>query len=126
MDRTVTDLQQQLTVMTYVADCRDRYLDDAIQTVQKIVRRIPSNQQSRHSKEMQHIEEICEQLIAHGMDPATPAALIVRGTLPNQEVIEAPVAELAQTVRSRDIFGPTTIVIGKVVGLRSDAVRGAG
>ena len=30
MDKTVTDLQQQLTKMQYVADCRDRYLDDAL------------------------------------------------------------------------------------------------
>lgn len=67
------------------------------------------------------LESICEHLIANGMDPATPAALIVRGTLPDMEVVEAPVAELAQAVREHAIKGPTTIIIGKVVGVRAAA-----
>ena len=65
------------------------------------------------------LENICEQLIANGMDPLTPAALIVRGTLPEMEVVEAPVSELAEAVRQHAIKGPTTIIIGRVVGLRS-------
>ena len=32
MDKTITDLQQQLNVMQFVADSRERYLDDAIST----------------------------------------------------------------------------------------------
>ena len=59
MDKAVTDLQQNLNVMQYVADCRERYLDDAIQTVQKILRRIPQSQQ-RYAKEVQHIADIQE------------------------------------------------------------------
>ena len=65
------------------------------------------------------LENICEQLIANGMDPLTPAALIVRGTLPEMEVVEAPVSELAEAVRQHAIKGPTTIIIGRVVSLRS-------
>ena len=69
------------------------------------------------------LESICEQLIANGMDPATPAALIVRGTLPDMEVVEAPVTELAEVVREHGIKGPTTIIIGKVVSLRAPAAK---
>ena len=65
------------------------------------------------------LENICEHLIANGMDPSTPAALIVRGTLPDMEVVEAPVTDLAAAVREHAIKGPTTIIIGKVVSLRS-------
>ena len=41
MDKSVSDLQQQLNVMQFVADSRDRYLDDAIATAQRLVRRLP-------------------------------------------------------------------------------------
>jgi len=44
MDKAVSDLQQQLNVMQFVADSRDRYLDDAIATAQKVIRRLPSAQ----------------------------------------------------------------------------------
>ena len=40
-DKEITDLQQQLNVMQYVADCRERYLDDAVQTFQKTMRKVP-------------------------------------------------------------------------------------
>ena len=60
MDKTITDLQQQLNVMQFVADSRERYLDDAISTAQKVIRRLPSAVQ-RNQKESQRIEEIQEQ-----------------------------------------------------------------
>ena len=69
------------------------------------------------------LENICEHLIANGMDPSTPAALIVRGTLPDMEVVEAPVTDLAAAVREHAIKGPTTIIIGKVVSLRMKNLR---
>jgi uroporphyrin-III C-methyltransferase/precorrin-2 dehydrogenase/sirohydrochlorin ferrochelatase len=72
------------------------------------------------------LPEICRQLVAHGMDARTPAALVARGTLPDQEVIVAPLAELADAVRDADPHGPTTVIIGRVVSLRSrlDALGG--
>lgn len=65
------------------------------------------------------LEEICRQLMAHGMDPGTPAALVVRGTLPDQDVIVSTVADLAPAVRARNVKGPTTVIVGPVVALRS-------
>ena len=64
------------------------------------------------------LPEICRELIAHGTDPAMPAALIARGTLPDQQVIEATVGSLAQTSTGVEIHGPTTLIIGRVVALR--------
>jgi uroporphyrin-III C-methyltransferase / precorrin-2 dehydrogenase / sirohydrochlorin ferrochelatase len=64
------------------------------------------------------LSEICAELISHGMDPAMPAALIGRGTLPDQQVIEAPLHELAETVLGSEVHGPTIVIIGRVVALR--------
>jgi len=64
------------------------------------------------------LPEICRELIAHGMDPAMPAALIARGTMPDQQVIEASVESLAQAAQAVEIHGPTTVIIGRVVALR--------
>jgi uroporphyrin-III C-methyltransferase / precorrin-2 dehydrogenase / sirohydrochlorin ferrochelatase len=64
------------------------------------------------------LPEICRELIAHGTDPAMPAALIARGTLPDQLVIEATVGTLAQRIETAEIHGPTTLIIGRVVALR--------
>ncbi len=64
------------------------------------------------------LPEICRELIAHGMDPTMPAALVSRGTLPDQQVIEASVESLAAAVASAETHGPTTLIIGRVVTLR--------
>jgi uroporphyrin-III C-methyltransferase/precorrin-2 dehydrogenase/sirohydrochlorin ferrochelatase len=69
------------------------------------------------------LSEICAELISHGMDPAMPAALIARGTLPDQQVIEAPLNALARTVAGADVHGPTIVIIGRVVALRSRLSR---
>jgi len=65
------------------------------------------------------LPEICAELVAHGMNPETPAALIGRGTLPGQQVIEAPLGSLAATVAGAEVHGPTIVIIGRVVALRS-------
>ena len=65
------------------------------------------------------LPEICRELVAHGMDPQTPAALVARGTLPGQQVIVAPLGELAEAVRNADPHGPTTVIVGRVVSLRN-------
>jgi uroporphyrin-III C-methyltransferase/precorrin-2 dehydrogenase/sirohydrochlorin ferrochelatase len=52
------------------------------------------------------------------MDPTTPAALIARGTMPDQQVIEASVDSLPKAAQAAEIHGPTTVIIGRVVALR--------
>src|SRR5262249_48113387 len=70
------------------------------------------------------LQQICGELVAHGMDPQTPAALVARGTFPDQRVIVAALSGLADAVRDADPRGPTTVIIGRVVSLRGrlDAV----
>ena len=63
------------------------------------------------------LEEICRSLIAHGMSPAMPAALVQQGTTPQQKVITATVATLPE--QAKNAQPPTLIIIGEVVSLHT-------
>ncbi len=63
------------------------------------------------------VDIICEQLIAHGRGPATPAALIEQGTTPEQRVLVATLASLPGVVKQSNVKAPTLIIIGEVVQL---------
>lgn len=58
---------------------------------------------------------ITAQLIAAGRAADTPAALIRKGTQPDQQVFKAPLNELVELVKQQNITPPTLIVIGDVV-----------
>jgi uroporphyrin-III C-methyltransferase/precorrin-2 dehydrogenase/sirohydrochlorin ferrochelatase len=58
------------------------------------------------------------ELIAGGRDPATPAAIIENGTLPDQRVIVTTLAELPAAAAEASVQSPATIVVGDVVRLR--------
>jgi uroporphyrin-III C-methyltransferase len=61
------------------------------------------------------LERLAAGLVAHGKDPATPAAVIVSGTLPGQRVVVAPLAEIAEAADGLE--SPALTVIGDVVEL---------
>lgn len=61
--------------------------------------------------------DIARRLIDHGMAPATPAAVIENGTLPNQKTVTGSVARLEYMVEEHGIAGPALIVIGDVVSV---------
>ena len=65
------------------------------------------------------LAEIVEKLIAQGMSPQTPALLIERATLPEQRQIQAPLQDLPAAVAAANVSGPTLIIIGEVVNLRT-------
>ncbi|MFN2308325.1 MAG: siroheme synthase CysG [Gammaproteobacteria bacterium] len=60
---------------------------------------------------------ICEQLIAHGMSPAMPAALVEQGTTRNQRVHIGTVETLPALVADAGVRAPTLTIIGEVVRL---------
>ena len=64
------------------------------------------------------LTQLAQRLIEHGMDAATPAATISRGTLPDQAVVVASLADIASAVQRAELPGPTTTIIGRVVALR--------
>ncbi|MEE8276411.1 MAG: siroheme synthase CysG [Alphaproteobacteria bacterium] len=60
---------------------------------------------------------LAARLIAHGLDPATPAAVVENGTLPDERVVAGTVGSLAAMVRAHGIAPPALIVIGEVARL---------
>jgi uroporphyrin-III C-methyltransferase len=58
---------------------------------------------------------IAAGLVAHGADPATPAAVVSRGTLPEQETVTAPLAQIAAAAAG--LATPALLVVGEVVGV---------
>lgn len=62
-------------------------------------------------------EILAEKLIAAGLPPATPAAAIANGTLPNQRTMLTTLANLAADLAAQAFKPPTLIIVGKVVSL---------
>ena len=68
---------------------------------------------------------IAGRLVAQGLDPATPAAIVENGTRPEQKVAVGTVAGLGDMVRDHSIVGPAVIVVGDVARLAADAAATA-
>lgn len=64
---------------------------------------------------MDRLDLIASELIAHGRSAATPSAVVHRATLDGQQVVRAPLGELAAAVGQAGIGAPSVIVIGEVV-----------
>lgn len=62
-------------------------------------------------------EQICWQMIHHGLAPDTPAAIIRQGTLPGQQTWFGTLASLPGLIQISGIKPPALIVIGSVVRL---------
>jgi len=58
---------------------------------------------------------IAKELVNHGRKASTPAALIYKGTQPEQQTYRGTIDTLADLVKKHDIKPPTLIVIGDVV-----------
>lgn len=63
------------------------------------------------------LDEICRELMAHGMPANLPAALVHRATLPEQRTVAGTLATLPRLALEHDIRAPALIVIGEVVSL---------
>ncbi len=61
------------------------------------------------------LPKIAEKLVEHGRDINTPAALIRKGTQPEQKTYRGTIGNLAELVEKHKITPPTLIVIGDVV-----------
>ncbi len=62
---------------------------------------------------------ITRELIAHGMSPAMPVALVSKGTTPDQQVVTGTLESIVAEVGRHQVQAPTLIIIGSVVELRS-------
>ena len=71
---------------------------------------------------VKNLGQITEALMARGKSPATPAALIRRGTTPHQEAITGTLATIVELSKAGHFKPPAILVVGKVVDL-SDTLR---
>jgi uroporphyrin-III C-methyltransferase/precorrin-2 dehydrogenase/sirohydrochlorin ferrochelatase len=65
------------------------------------------------------LAEICRQLIAHGLPPAMPAAVVQQGTTRHQRVVAGTLATLPALVAAARLKSPSLTIVGEVVGLRA-------
>jgi uroporphyrin-III C-methyltransferase len=68
---------------------------------------------------LRHLDAIAARLIGAGLDPDTPAAVVCRGTLPDQAVIDSTLSLLPAAARDAGASAPAVIVVGAVVAHRS-------
>jgi uroporphyrin-III C-methyltransferase/precorrin-2 dehydrogenase/sirohydrochlorin ferrochelatase len=66
----------------------------------------------------QNLDELCSELVAHGLAPTTPAAMIQQATTSAQRVVSADLATLADRAHEAGLKPPTLIIVGEVVRLR--------
>lgn len=63
------------------------------------------------------LSDVVNRLLAGGRHPDCPAAVVSRGTLPDQRVVGAPLARIPEAVAKTDLPGPALLVVGEVVRL---------
>jgi uroporphyrin-III C-methyltransferase/precorrin-2 dehydrogenase/sirohydrochlorin ferrochelatase len=68
---------------------------------------------------LENVERICSSLKAHGRDPATPAALVEKGTTAGQRVYIGDLDSLPGIIAEHDVRAPTLILVGEVVALHN-------
>ncbi|SDK60553.1 uroporphyrinogen-III C-methyltransferase /precorrin-2 dehydrogenase [Methylophilus rhizosphaerae] len=64
------------------------------------------------------LAQICAQLVAHGVSPDMPAAVIQQGTTHKQRVVESTLENLARDVAAAGLKPPSLTIVGEVVKLR--------
>ncbi|MDH5355743.1 MAG: siroheme synthase CysG, partial [Gammaproteobacteria bacterium] len=68
---------------------------------------------------LDNVQRICDELKEHGRDSSTPAALIEKGTTPEQRVFIGDLDSLPDLVERNEVHAPTLIVVGEVVELHN-------
>jgi uroporphyrin-III C-methyltransferase/precorrin-2 dehydrogenase/sirohydrochlorin ferrochelatase len=63
------------------------------------------------------LNDICRELIAHGMRPETPIALVEQGTTEHQRVLIGTLATLPGKIAGNEVHAPTLLIVGEVVRL---------
>jgi uroporphyrin-III C-methyltransferase/precorrin-2 dehydrogenase/sirohydrochlorin ferrochelatase len=61
-----------------------------------------------------NLDEFAAAVVAHGLDPQTPALLVARATRPDEAVIAAPLAELPGRLAAARLPGPMLVMVGTV------------
>lgn len=68
---------------------------------------------------LKRLRELADTLVARGLPPETPAAIIERGTTGAQKSVEGTLATIAGLVAEKNLSPPALAIIGDVVKLKS-------
>ncbi len=66
---------------------------------------------------LQGLDILCCQLVAHGLLPDTPAAIVQQGTTQHQRVVTGTLVTLPELAHQARLQAPTLIIVGGVVTL---------
>ena len=67
---------------------------------------------------LHNLRRIVEELLAGGLAPATPAAVVQQGTVQGQRLLVASLGTLADRVEAEGFASPSIVVVGEVVNQR--------
>jgi uroporphyrinogen III methyltransferase/synthase len=67
-----------------------------------------------------NLSNIARSLMEHGRSPETPAAVIEKGTVPEQRTITGTLENIAEKAKKERIKPPAIIVVGGVVSLKGN------
>jgi len=71
---------------------------------------------------VRRLPEIAHNLLAQGMAPATPLALVSQATLPTQKIVVTRL-DAAEKISPEEIVSPALVVVGDVAGLADLAAK---
>ena len=69
---------------------------------------------------LRNLPHIAEELISHGKDPRTPAAVVQAGTTARQRCVTGVLSTIAETAKEAGIETPAITVVGDVVTLQKE------
>ncbi len=67
---------------------------------------------------LRNLPKITARLVAEGMNPETPVAVVQWGTTPEQKTVQGTVRTIAEIVVQEQIKHPSVVVVGETVDLR--------
>ena len=65
------------------------------------------------------LADVSAKLMNHGLDSATPAAIVENGTTPDERVIQADLGSIARISAAYRVRSPAILYVGNSVGLRA-------
>jgi siroheme synthase len=72
---------------------------------------------------LDRLARVADGLVAAGLAPSTPAAVVSRGTRPDQQAALAPLGRIAGAAAG--LHGPALVVVGETVALAAVLAAGA-
>jgi uroporphyrin-III C-methyltransferase len=74
---------------------------------------------------MHHLARIADALMAAGLAPQTPAAIIASAATPQERVLVSTLAAVAADARKQKFEPPAIVVIGEIVKVRAQLLAAA-